>query len=295
MIERRQIVTREEWLEWRRSDVTASDVASLFGLSPFKSALRLWAEKTGRTEPDGETNLMRRGRWLEPAVIAALSETMPVERLSFYYRDTDDRVAATPDAVSGRTLIECKVVSRPVFDAWQDELPVYYQLQALTAAMLMDADNAIVACLVIDTFSAELRLFHVERHADAEARIRNGIRSFWQGVADGLPPPADYGEDGELLAELYRPKAEILAIDLGSDNMLPGLLIERETIKAEIKARKKRANAIDAEVVEKLKGAPAALCGAWKITNKITHRPAAVVKATSFPVLRITKQREAAA
>lgn len=37
----------EDWLEWRRQGVTATDVTILLNLSPYKTPWRLWAEKTG--------------------------------------------------------------------------------------------------------------------------------------------------------------------------------------------------------------------------------------------------------
>lgn len=301
MIECRPIEDRASWLAWRSEDVTASDVGALFGLSPFKTPLQLWAEKTGRTPLNNRENLlMRRGRWLEPAVLCALQETYPhdrIEKVNAYFRDPSIRLGATPDALmSGRRLVECKVIARPVFEAWPEgEPPVYYQLQALTGAMLVDTENAILACLVIDTYSAELVLFYVERTSSAEDRIRDRVAKFWDDIAEGQTPEADYGEDGALLAALYPPKDRIAAIDLTGDNFLPPLLIEREAHKETGKAVEARLDAINAEIVDKLKGAPAAICGPWKITHKMQHRREVIQHASSFPVLRVVRKREDAA
>lgn len=37
----------EDWLDWRRQGVTATDAAILLNRSPYKTRWRLWAEKTG--------------------------------------------------------------------------------------------------------------------------------------------------------------------------------------------------------------------------------------------------------
>jgi putative phage-type endonuclease len=301
VIETRPITDRNEWLSWRRQDVTASDVAALFGLSPFKTALQVWAEKTGYADHKPESPLLRRGRWLEPAVLEALRETYPsslVERLTIYLRDPEIRLGATPDARmtgQGGSLVECKVISRPVFEAWNDEPPIYYQLQALTGAMLAEADQAILACLVIDTYSAELVTFHVERNAEAEAKIRAGVARFWENTALGARPVADYGEDGALLARLYKPKDTLPPIDLSGDNRLPEILAEREGLKDRIKADEARVDAIKAEIVHKLAGAPAAICGAWTIRHKMVHQPESIRKATSYPMLTVTRKKDEAA
>jgi putative phage-type endonuclease len=295
IIETYPITSRSEWLSLRRRDVTASDIAALFGLSPWKSALQVWAEKTGYANDKIETALMRRGRWLEPAVLEALRESYPhdrVEKLSVYLRDPDLRLGATPDAMMNRRLVEAKVVSRPVFDAWNGDPPMAYQLQALTGAMLTSADNAIIACLVIDTYSAALETFHVERNKEAENRIRDGVKRFWENTAAGIRPEPDYGEDGALITRLFKPREELPPLDLSSDNRLPEILGEREGLRRNIAAYEARCDAIRAEVVTKLNGAPAAICGDWKITHKLVHLPEQIRKAHDYPRLTVTRKKE---
>ncbi len=53
----------EDWLDWRRQGVTATDAAILLNRSPYKTRWRLWAEKTGYArEVDLSLNpLVRRG------------------------------------------------------------------------------------------------------------------------------------------------------------------------------------------------------------------------------------------
>jgi putative phage-type endonuclease len=298
-IETHEITNRDEWLAWRKRDVTASDIGALFGLSPWKgrTLLQLWAEKTGRAQPQIDTPALRRGRWLEPAVLTALAEAYPyarIERCSFYVRDPLFRLGATPDALLDGRLVELKTVARPIFEGWGEEPPLAYKLQATVGAMLTGGYPAMVVCLVLDTYSADLQVFHVEQSEEAEERIREGVLKFWTDVEVGVMPPADYGEDGELLAQLFKPRAEAEPVDLTGDNLLPGLLIERESLKAEIKARKDRVEAIKAELIDKLQGAPAAICEGWTIRNKAYQVAERIQKAYSYTTLTITRKREAA-
>ena len=39
---------RQDWLERRKAGIGASDAASIIGLSPYRSNVQLWREKTGR-------------------------------------------------------------------------------------------------------------------------------------------------------------------------------------------------------------------------------------------------------
>lgn len=232
-------------------------------------------------------------------MLTALAERMPhsnIERCNFYLRDPKHRLGATPDATCDWKAVECKVVSRPVFEAWQDELPDSYRCQALVNAMLLDVHEAIVACLVIDTYDATLELFHVEREPDLEAAIVEAVDRFWQNLAEGgEPPPADYGSDGELIAKLWKPKDGIEPIDLTGDNRLTEILIEREALNAAVKAGEERIGAIKSEITEKLRGAPAAVCGDWKITHKTQHRRETILPAIDMTVLRVTRKRKEAA
>lgn len=297
--ERIPIVDRASWLEMRKQDVTASDIAAIAGLSPYKTALQVWAEKTGRSEGPQENEAMRRGRWLENAVIIALQETKPrwqIWRPNVYLRDKALRLGATPDAVAetseGEIIIQCKVVARPVFDAW-DGPPIAYQLQTLTEAMLWGAKFACIAALVVDTFTAELVIFQVERHPAAEEKIRKAVAQFWADIADGKQPYADYGRDGELLLKLYKPKEGIEPLDLSADNLLPEILEERRGLMDTVKRCEERLAAIKAEVIHKLNGATIAVLPGWSISHKIQHRKEVIIPAKSFPVLRITKRETA--
>lgn len=54
------------WLGWRAGGIGASDAAVVLGLSPFKTAERLFQELTGQVEPELGNYAMRRGQRLEP-------------------------------------------------------------------------------------------------------------------------------------------------------------------------------------------------------------------------------------
>ena len=43
---------RTDWLKARRKGIGGSDAASVLGISPWKSNVQLWEEKTGITEPE---------------------------------------------------------------------------------------------------------------------------------------------------------------------------------------------------------------------------------------------------
>ena len=71
------MMTREQWLATRKTGIPASDAAAILGLSPWKSPLDVWLEKTGRAPiqeiaPKRE-DLFFLGHQLEPAIAAMYS------------------------------------------------------------------------------------------------------------------------------------------------------------------------------------------------------------------------------
>lgn len=301
-VERIEVKDREAWLALRRQDLTASDIAAVAGHDPRRTPLRVYAEKTGKIPPPEDNDVMRRGRWLEAAVVEALRDMHPeweIRRAGVYLRDPVNRFGATPDVVAidpareGIGNIQCKVVSRPVFEAsWEDgSAPIGYQLQTLGEASLMDASWALVAALVVDTFTADLVEFPVARHAAAEAKIRRISAEFWANVAAGREPAVTYSADDDLVKAIYPAEVPGSEVDLSADNLLPALLAEHAENNAEIKARTARKSEIETEIKAKLGTAEVGRLPGWSVSWKSQTRRETVIPETTFRVLRVNDRR----
>jgi predicted phage-related endonuclease len=305
-IERRPITSRAEWLEWRMQDVTASDVAALFGVHPYgRTALSVWAEKSGLTGGLADSPVLRRGRWAEPAVLAMLADERPtwiIRPARVYLRDASIRLGATPDAVAidperpGVGLVQIKTATERVYERdWtNDEPPIGYQLQALTEAMLAGASWAAIAALIMDANAGwEPVIFGVPRHAEAEARIRARVARFWSDLEAGLMPAVNPELDAETVAAIY-PKALVKdpALDLSHDNELPLLLTARAICKATIKDAETQISRIETDLKAKLREHEQAVAPGWTISWKNQHRDAYTAPAADFRVLRITATKE---
>jgi len=100
-IERREIVDRKQWLlEWRPNYVGASESPALFGEHKYLTRLKLHVAKRGVDFPFDDNKILRRGRWMEPAIGKAVAELRPdwevIPANDFYCAD-DPRMSATPD------------------------------------------------------------------------------------------------------------------------------------------------------------------------------------------------------
>jgi hypothetical protein len=232
---------RAAWLAARRQDVTASVAGALFGVHPYATAYGLWAEKSGRVEPDDIDNkVLRRGRILEPAAIEMLREERPdwtihYHRDNAYYRDPAARMGATPDAfaerpdIFGTGIIQVKTVSEDKFRAeWLDEetdeivLPLWIAVQAIQEAELTGAAWATVALMIVGR-GIDMEVIDVPLHEGVRRRLRSSIADFWALVESGREPDPDWGRDGATVLDVYRdstPDRRDLAADIDLDNLV---------------------------------------------------------------------------
>lgn len=156
-----------EWHEARRYRVGGSEIGTVYGLNHFEDAESLAARKRGELEARPDTAAMVRGRYLEPAVLAWLSDT---ERVTYDpdYEGTwaDDWMLYNPDAVTtdGR-LVEVKTAGEKTVDrgwgrAGTDQIPLPYQAQCVWGLGILGLTD----CLVGVCFGApfEFRRYRVK-------------------------------------------------------------------------------------------------------------------------------------
>jgi predicted phage-related endonuclease len=302
-VERRTITGRDEWLQWRKQDVTASRVGALFGVHPYETALRLYAEKRGVEFPDADNKTMRRGRWLEPAVATAVEEERPDWKLRaprVYLRDPDLRLGCTPDYFidgdpRGLGVLQCKTVAPSVYAReWLggSEIPFWIVLQTLTECMLADAAFGVVAALLVDPHNMDVAILEVPRHADSELKILVAVRNFWRNVADGIEPDPDFARDAAVIKLLRPRETPGKAIDFSRHNELPAMLAERAELLKKMGAAEDRCDEIEAEVkhlmgdAESANGLPD-----WRITYKVQERAGYTVQPKKPRVLLIKDKR----
>jgi predicted phage-related endonuclease len=300
-IERIPITSREQWLALRKNDVTASVVASLFGCHPYVSALKIYLAHSGIEFDEADNRVFRRGRLMEPAVALAVSEDRPdwrIEKATFYCRDPDLQLGATPDFLihgdpRGLGVLQTKTAAPHVYQRdWEGgaTVPFWVQLQALTEAMLTDAAFAAVAVLQVDAFDLALSIVEVPRHPAAEQRIRDAVAKFWDDVAAGREPEPDYGKDAELLKMIAPREVADKAIDLSGSNEFPALLDQRAEIMAGINVYEARKNEIETQIKFALRDCERAIgIPGWSITWKTSHRQDYVMKAKDIRTLRINR------
>jgi predicted phage-related endonuclease len=307
MIERRPIVDREQWLSWRKRDVTASWIGALFGVdpSPKKTALRLYASKRGTEFVEEDNKIMRRGRWLEPAVAEAVRELRPGWRLvapKLYFRDDQQRLGCTPDFFiegdeRGLGVLQAKTVAPSVYAREWDggkEIPLWIVLQTLTEMMLTGATFGAVAVLLVDPFNMDCPILDVPRHEGSERKIVQAVQNFWQQVANGIEPEPDFERDADVIKALSPRETPGKRIDFNGNNALPQMLADRAAYMAIIDDAETKKEAIETEIKFLMGDAESANgIDGWRITYKVQNRAGYTVPPKTPRVLLIRDQRGA--
>lgn len=304
MIVSKEITTRDEWLEWRKADVTASVVGALFGVHPYTTALRLYVEKRGVEFENKDNAAMRRGRWLEPAVAKAVEEMRPEWRLRLpgvYLRDPDLRLGCTPDYLiegdaRGIGVLQAKTVAPSVYQRDWDggaTVPTWIVLQCATEMMLADAKFGAVAALLVDAHAMDVVIHELPRHPEAEQKITEAVKQFWLDVESGKEPAPVYGKDAEALRALYPTESPGKVFDATGDNELPILLEERCTLTTFRKEADDRVGEIDEILIAKLGDCESMIgLNGYKVTFKSYDRQKYTVPAKTIRSLRVYDRRE---
>ena len=213
--ERRTITSREEWLAWRKADITGSAAAALIGAHEYLTALQLYLDKGGVVSLDGrDLPAMRRGRLMESVALEVIKEMHPdwdVRPANEYLRDPAHRIGATPDFYASTpkpAVIEAKSVEPGVFArTWlQDDTivpPLHAAIQVLLAKHLAGADVAYIAALRVG-HGVELDLIEVPETPGLIERIEKAADAFWLAVERKEPPPPDFARDAELVLRMHR-------------------------------------------------------------------------------------------
>lgn len=237
-----------------------SDIAAVLGLSPWKTPVQLWLEKTGQAvdapTPEKQKLFARGKRW-EPIALEMLVDELELRghqvkvlARNLRYRDpdvpffgceVDVELLVDGEEVNG----ELKTVHAFAAKHWgemdTDEIPIYYATQAQWGLGIRKRGRCVVGCLV---GADNMTPYWVERDDESLPLIRAKAHQFWRHVTDRTPPDPqnfedlrylfrrDNGQPIEATAEIVE-KAQQLAAVRAS---LKSFKDEEERLKFEIEA-----------------------------------------------------------
>jgi putative phage-type endonuclease len=181
--------------EDRTAFLGGTDVSAIMGTNPYKTAMDVWLEKTGRRPPAEDNRFMEWGRRLEPVVAQAFSEKtgMALEKAGFIVGEPE-YLCASPDYLTEDGIVEIKTAGSA--DGWGPHgssiVPAHYRDQVLHYMGLSGRKKAWIAVLIGGN---DFRWYRVEHDEDRIARIREKACRFWEENVLKDQPPEEEPEE----------------------------------------------------------------------------------------------------
>lgn len=271
----------DAWIHARMAGIGSSDAPVVAGESPYRSALELWAEKSGRVprqEPDADqARLFRIGHLMEPVLLTLYTEAtgrktrreprmLQHSTLPWMLASLDARV------VGEHRIVECKWSNARRWTSGDEPVPGDVLIQVQHAMAVARADVADVVALI----GPSLRIVEVPRDDAFIADLLEIEADFWRHVQEGVPPAADGSESTRRALARMHPRDDGTLLPATAD--LVGLVDELRAAKAAAK---------DAEDAEKsISNALRALLGdASGIDGLVTYRRNADATRTNWPAV----------
>lgn len=189
-----EVQRSEAWKIWRRSHLGSSDAAAILGVSPWKSPLELYYEKTSNQEITENSNFaMRRGVELEPLALAKFeAETGYLMTPAVKVHPRIPFMSASLDGleIENKCAVEIKCSGKVDHAlALKGQVPEKYMPQLQHIMSVCDLWEIYYMSYVSDE---DFIIFKVKYDHDYTTRLLQAELEFWQRVQDRNPPiPTD--------------------------------------------------------------------------------------------------------
>jgi len=198
-----------EWLAWRDKGVSASDIAVVLGISPYKSLWRLYAEKAGKVPPEDLSNnqFVAHGKRCEPAVRAWFEAKHDTMLFPACGEGDHPFIRASFDGLSDDGIpVELKAPSDAVFDevvALREDADAYrlYACQVQAQIFVSGQDHGyLVFGRVVEQDDGNLVVeeaveFRIDRDDAFIADMIQKAEAFMDAVKNGKEPAKDPARD----------------------------------------------------------------------------------------------------
>lgn len=201
-------MTNEMWLKCREHGpkgnieytVGGSDVATIFGLSPWTTPLELWMVKKGRMKPKSPPNpdQLAMGHMLEPIAAHFYAQrtgnTVTDDNylyqhatLEYALANIDRRYTRKEDGEGG--VLECKSLTYHKAADWADgAIPIYYELQLRYYLAVLDEKHGAFSALWGNNPENDLATPHIERVQAKEDIIFDKLDRWIWSLRHDKPP-----------------------------------------------------------------------------------------------------------
>lgn len=244
-----------QWHAARQHGLGGSEIASVIGLSPYKSAYTLWHEKAGQTIPDQiDPKLAKWGHLLEDVIATWWKTEQPgryARRTGMWRNREHPFMLAEPDrliyphARGGKPtgILEIKTVHPSKAHEWgptgggNDAIPPYYLAQVQWYLGTLGLESAYLAMII---GSVDYREYSISADQDSIEYLRAEAARFMQTVKEGTPPPVDESSSTYVTLRSLHPQIEDTEVELPAHlaNSLETAIIEERAARTKLQHAK---------------------------------------------------------
>lgn len=269
--------SQEHWLELRKQDVTSTESAALFGMSPYLTHFDLWHRKRTGIVPEFKTNeRMAWGNRLEAAIAHGIAEEQgwKISPMKEYLRDPDLRMGSSFDFVItslGEPVhLEIKNVDYLAFrDGWIEhddssiEAPEQIEMQVQHQMAVSGFKRAFIGAFIGGNRGVVIERL---RDEDVIAAIKAKVANFWRTVDDGIEPNPVMPGDAEVLIRLNQYAKPGKVLDASADDVLTEMIERYKAAAAKEKNAGEDKDVAKAEIFKHIADAEKVLTGAWTVS-----------------------------
>jgi putative phage-type endonuclease len=208
-------MNREDWLNERKRGIGGSDAAAILGLSPFKSALQVFLEKTGQLEDKkNDAERLYWGLQLEEKIAQEYSKRN--KEWDVKYNCTNELIISntyewhicTVDALASNLIngypnkvIECKNINEYQAHEWDNKVPNHYLIQLMHNISVTGLPYGVL-CVLIG--GQKWIAYEFERDEELIEMIVEREKNFWENHVLKNIPPNPTGASVDILNRVYR-------------------------------------------------------------------------------------------
>lgn len=268
---------QEHWLAMRKLDVTSTESAALFGMSPYMTHFDLWHRKRTGIVPEFKTNdRMAWGNRLEAAIAYGIAEEQgwEIKPMKEYFRDPDARMGSSFDFVItslGEPVhLEIKNVDYLAFrDGWIEhedgsiEAPEHIEMQVQHQMAVSGFKRAFIGAFIGGNRGVVIERL---RDEDVIAAIRAKVADFWRTVDAGIEPDPVMPGDAEVLIRLNQYAKPGKVLDASQDDVLAEMIERYKAAAAAEKNAGEDKDVAKAEIFKHIADAEKVLTNAWTVS-----------------------------
>ena len=282
-------MNREQFLAERMTGLGGSDIGAILGLSPYRTQMDIWMEKTGQVATQESSLQMRFGSMAEQFVADEYEAVtgLKTQRFNPMLRHASapiighvDRlvipdgakVASHKQEIRTDRLLECKTAN--VFalssgewgDSGTDFVPTTYLLQCVTYMALTGCEVADLACLF---GNQEFRIYSIARDLELEADIIEQASTWWQRhIIEGAMPEPRTAEEARRVWPSHIAGKQVFV-----DVQILNKIRERADLKKQIGEMEKRVEALDKDIMPAIKDGDEVICNGSVIATYRANKP----------------------